>query len=461
MALQGVLMKKVELSVTKQNNIDVIRYDLTPTDIYDEKVSDKVSQFSNIFPFQYSEEDGKKSVTSYVSESITLASLFKQVLNKKEVLCVLNGLISAFEIGAQGVPVSYIVKDFNYIYVNTNSYTVKCIVVPVKQDVMSITEIAGFFRDFMSHIKYSEEDNDNYVAKIITLINSDGFSNSKLKKIVDEYLEKMNLFISKDNGLTLMPDNTNLGTENNSVKVNKLDVMNNMQNVVNPQMQFGVGSGLVPGMSMSGQPMPVQPASVQPAPMPMPGMPTQAQPVSVQPGPMAGMPMPGQPSSVQPAPMPMSGMPMPGQPSSVQPTPGSMAGMPMPVQPMSMKPVSEQPISEQPVSEQPASIQQDNRPKPVLVRRKTGEPINITKSEFAIGKSQTSDYMLTDNPAISRIHCYIIQRNGVNYIKDNNSTNHTYLNDVQLQPGEEVLLKNKSIIKLGDEDFTFVLRKGE
>ena len=95
------------------------------------------------------------------------------------------------------------------------------------------------------------------------------------------------------------------------------------------------------------------------------------------------------------------------------------------------------------------------------MRRKTGEPINITKSEFAIGKSQTSDYMLTDNPAISRIHCYIIQRNGVNYIKDNNSTNHTYLNDVQLQPGEEVLLKNKSIIKLGDEDFTFVLRKGE
>lgn len=103
-----------------------------------------------------------------------------------------------------------------------------------------------------------------------------------------------------------------------------------------------------------------------------------------------------------------------------------------------------------------------SKPIPHIVRKKTGEVINITKSEFAIGKSKTkADYAVEDNTAISRVHCIIVQKDGVNYIKDNNSTNHTYINGVELQPGKEVLLKNKTMIQLGDEEFTFLLRKGE
>lgn len=106
--------------------------------------------------------------------------------------------------------------------------------------------------------------------------------------------------------------------------------------------------------------------------------------------------------------------------------------------------------------------QMGTRPVPHIVRKKTGEVINITRSGFVIGKSKTkTDYTIEDNPAISRVHCTIIQRDGVNYIKDNNSTNHTYLNGVELAPGKEQLLKNKTIIHMGDEEFTFLLRKSE
>ena len=41
------------------------------------------------------------------------------------------------------------------------------------------------------------------------------------------------------------------------------------------------------------------------------------------------------------------------------------------------------------------------------------------------------------------------------FLKDNKSTNHTYLDGRQLEPDEEALLKNNSVIRLGDEDFTF------
>ena len=102
------------------------------------------------------------------------------------------------------------------------------------------------------------------------------------------------------------------------------------------------------------------------------------------------------------------------------------------------------------------------KPIPHIVRKKTGEIINITKTDFAIGKSKTkADYAIEDNSAISRVHCIIVQRDGVNYIMDNGSTNHTYVNGVELQPGKEVLLKNRTVIQMGDEEFTFLLRKGE
>ncbi len=106
--------------------------------------------------------------------------------------------------------------------------------------------------------------------------------------------------------------------------------------------------------------------------------------------------------------------------------------------------------------------QMGSKPIPHIVRKKTGEVINITKTEFSIGKSKTkADYAIEDNTAISRVHCIIVQKDGVNYIKDNNSTNHTYLNGVELAPGKEQLLKNKTLIQMGDEEFTFFLRKSE
>jgi pSer/pThr/pTyr-binding forkhead associated (FHA) protein len=103
-----------------------------------------------------------------------------------------------------------------------------------------------------------------------------------------------------------------------------------------------------------------------------------------------------------------------------------------------------------------------SKPVPHIIRKKTGEHIYINKPEFSIGKSKTkADYPLEDNPAISRVHCIIVQKNGVNYIRDNHSTNHTFLNGVELEPDDEVLLKHKSVIQMGDEEFTFLLRKGD
>lgn len=476
-------MKGLELNVTKQNGMTLVEYQLGVADVYDDRVSDKVAQLGNIIPFQYKDEDGKRSIVSYVHHDTSLEVMLRQTLKKADVLAILKGLLCAFEIGAAGVQICYLVRDLNYIYVDPESKAVKCIMVPVKQDPLGQSDIPDFFRNIVSHMRFDEADKDDYVARILTLINTDHYSNMKLKGLVDAEMEKLGLFYTRDEGLKKEADTTPAPeVQNQNVKVNRVGVMNNMRPQGMPAMGQPMGQPVPPmgGQPMMGQPVPPmggQPMMGQPVP-PM-GRQPMGQPVP----PMGQMPKPEMPKPQAPAPeAPKPEMPKPEMPKPQMPPMGqrpAMGGQPMmgqPVPPMGgQRPPMGQPMMGQPMMGQmprPQAPQMQNgnlmgqlggaRPIPHFVRKSTGEIINITKPEFIIGKSKTkADYAIENNSAISREHCIVIQRDGVNYIKDNNSTNHTYVNGVELQPGKEVLLKHKTEVRLGDEEFTFLLRKGE
>jgi len=543
-------MKGLELNVTKQNGMTLVEYQLGVADVYDDRVSDKVAQLGNIIPFQYKDEDGKRSIVSYVHHDTSLEVMLRQTLKKADVLAILKGLLCAFEIGAAGVQICYLVRDLNYIYVDPESKAVKCIMVPVKQDPLGQSDIPDFFRNIVSHMRFDEADKDDYVARILTLINTDHYSNMKLKGLVDAEMEKLGLFYTRDEGLKKEADTTAAPeVQNQNVKVNRVGVMNNMRpqgmpamgQPVPPMGRQPMGQPVPPmgGQPMMGQPVPpmngqpmgqpvppmggqpmgqpIPPMGQMPKPempkpqapapeapkpeMPKPEMPKPQAPVPETPKPE--MPKPEMPKPQAPAPeapkpeMPKPEMPKPQAPAPEAPKPEipkpempkpqmppmgqrpAMGGQPMmgqPVPPMGgQRPPMGQPMMGQPMMGQmprPQAPQMQNgnlmgqlggaRPIPHFVRKSTGEIINITKPEFIIGKSKTkADYAIENNSAISREHCIVIQRDGVNYIKDNNSTNHTYVNGVELQPGKEVLLKHKTEVRLGDEEFTFLLRKGE
>ena len=505
-------MKGLELNVTKQNGMTLVEYQLGAADVYDDRVSDKVAQLGNIIPFQYKDEDGKRSIVSYVHHDTSLEVMLRQTLKKADVLAILKGLLCAFEIGAAGVQICYLVRDLNYIYVDPESKAVKCIMVPVKQDPLGQSDIPDFFRNIVSHMRFDEADKDDYVARILTLINTDHYSNMKLKGLVDAEMEKLGLFYTRDEGLKKEADTTAAPeVQNQNVKVNRVGVMNNMRPQGMPAMGQPMGQPVPP---MGGQPMgqPVPPMGQMPKPempkpqapapeAPKPEMPKPEMPKPQAPAPEAPkpeMPKPEMPKPEMPKPeMPKPEMPKPQAPAPEAPKPEipkpempkpqmppmgqrpAMGGQPMmgqTVPPMGgQRPPMGQPMMGQPMMGQmprPQAPQMQNgnlmgqlggaRPIPHFVRKSTGEIINITKPEFIIGKSKTkADYAIENNSAISREHCIVIQRDGVNYIKDNNSTNHTYVNGVELQPGKEVLLKHKTEVRLGDEEFTFLLRKGE
>lgn len=117
-------------------------------------------------------------------------------------------------------------------------------------------------------------------------------------------------------------------------------------------------------------------------------------------------------------------------------------------------------LSEQ-VDEEPPTTLFSNRTivggsKPTITRKSTGETVQINKQVFCIGKAdQGVDFKITGNKSISRRHAYITSINGVNYLRDNNSTNHTYLNGTQVYSNMDVIIPDNSVVRLSNEDFIF------
>ena len=82
--------------------------------------------------------------------------------------------------------------------------------------------------------------------------------------------------------------------------------------------------------------------------------------------------------------------------------------------------------------------------------------IAVTKTPFVIGKLN-ADYTI-EKGYISRVHATILQQDGIYYIQDENSKNHTYINGVQLAPYTKAVLENGTRIKLGIEELVFYTR---
>lgn len=93
-----------------------------------------------------------------------------------------------------------------------------------------------------------------------------------------------------------------------------------------------------------------------------------------------------------------------------------------------------------------------------LTRRRNGQRIALTKAVSHIGKeSSFADLYIGDNPAISSAHADIVLSDGIYYIRDMNSLNHTYVNQTMIMPNRLVPLYSGDVIKMANEDFDFVI----
>jgi len=94
-----------------------------------------------------------------------------------------------------------------------------------------------------------------------------------------------------------------------------------------------------------------------------------------------------------------------------------------------------------------------------IVRTANSQKIMLNaRDTLIVGSARYDcDYCIA-NQLISRRHCEFIRREQNYYIKDLNSSNHTFVNGEQLVPHTEKLLKDKDVIMIAEEQFTFGLQ---
>ena len=559
-----------------------VSYSLDISDVIDAKVYDmsRSGSMPEMAPCDMQENAGVRVFNYQIDDKKPLAEILRQEMNKKEILTLLYNILHALEMfGKNMVSLSYVARDEQCVFVSPETYDVCFIVAPVQKEVTDLNDVRAFVKSVIVDARYSENDNDNYVARLINCANMRGtFSNSDMKNEVKAMLAEAGIDAAEIDRMKELSTNAPKGGNSHilrgeSPKVSRLEVMRNnarMNGYAQPmgpngQMPNGMppmgmppmgpngpmgSNGQMPNGSMgpNGQmpngmpPMgmpPMGPNGQVPNGMPPMGMPPMGPNGPIPNGPMGpnGMPpvdvppmeepikpevagaqpqcdktendeaveaeaqdakpevvepvvtepqdvkpepaesVETQPQEIKPIP-PMQGNPFGGNPippmPQAQPMPQMQPVPPMPqmqpVPPMpQMQPVPPMPqmqpvppMPQTPPMPQAQPVQGnpfDGAPAPYFLRVKTGERISLDKAEFKIGhKARLVDYAITDNSAISRVHCVITKRNGVCFISDNKSTNGTFVNGEELKAGEEKFLTNNAIVILGDEELVYHIR---
>ena len=498
-------MKKNKVLLTKTGDTYNCRYVLDQTDIIDEKVDKGVSgKFPQIIPCRLEEKDNQREFIYEIGNKVQLNEFLKKEINKKQMLTLLYNLLSGLEaFGMNMISLSYVAKDIQYVFVAPESLNVYFIVAGVDKEITDLNEVRNFVKDVICNAHYFEMDRDNYVARLITFTNKLGtFSVGDMKEFVNQLLIDMGIHIEEEKKKTEKKEEK---TAND--KVSRIGVMQNNAKMVQPGASARESVPPMPNRQVppmpNGQPMPGRPMPMQMGPdgKPMNGQTMPGRPMPMQMGPdgkpMNGRPMPGRPMPMQMGPdgKPMNGQPMPGRPMPMQmgpdgkpivpPIPNRPASSmpekkpeaapvpPMPekkpeaapVPPMPEKKPEAAPVPPMPEKKPeaapvpPVEEKKPQVPVPYLLRIATNEKIYINKPEFSIGRSATkADYTVTDNSDVSRIHCIIERKNGVSYIRDNASTNGTFVNGQNIAGQKNVFLTNNAKVSLGDEGFIYFVR---
>ena len=561
-----------------------VSYSLDISDVIDAKVYDmsRSGSMPEMAPCDMQENAGVRVFNYQIDDKKPLAEILRQEMNKKEILTLLYNILHALEMfGKNMVSLSYVARDEQCVFVSPETYDVCFIVAPVQKEVTDLNDVRAFVKSVIVDARYSENDNDNYVARLINCANMRGtFSNSDMKNEVKAMLAEAGIDAAEIDRMKELSTNAPKGGNSHilrgeSPKVSRLEVMRNNARMNGYAQPMGPNGQMPNGMPPMGMPLmgpngpmgsngqmpngkvpngmppmgpngqvpngPMGPNGQAPNGMPPMGMPPMGPNGQVPNGPMGpnGMPPVGvppmeepikpevagaqpqgdktendeaveaeaqdakpevvepvvtepqeiKPETVEPEPIeaepedvkpipPMQGNPFGGNPippmPQAQPMPQMQPVPPMPqmqpVPPMpQMQPVPPMPqmqpvppMPQTPPMPQAQPVQGnpfDGAPAPYFLRVKTGERISLDKAEFKIGhKARLVDYAITDNSAISRVHCVITKRNGVCFISDNKSTNGTFVNGEELKAGEEKFLTNNAIVILGDEELVYHIR---
>ncbi|NLK77927.1 MAG: FHA domain-containing protein [Clostridiales bacterium] len=343
------------------------------------------------------QEDGKYGFQYNIAYKATLRKYLMQTMGKEEVLKLLGTIIEAYKLlKSKGIDERYLYLNLDYIFVDFVTRDISFLCIPEDRKLDGNKSLREFLKDLLMSIAYKEEEDIYYIAKLVVYISNN-------RSIEVENFEELVLTLKE-------------------AKIRQSQ----------PQVTVATGASPIPVAS------PVSSGMMKPA-FAAPPMPHSMREETIQ----GSQPKPIKLEAAKPA--PSGSLIANSQIGEHDETTVLMSPSGTLKEPLKAKRGLFQRSSEK-------------KPTPVLIRMKNQEKIIINKNVFRIGKSKTdADYTVEDNVAISRVHAIIHKRDGACYIRDNDSTNNTYVNGNILKGDNEQLLIKGTKVSLADEEFIFDL----
>ncbi len=327
-------MNREKITVVPMGDTYKVNYCLDVDDVVDAKVYDmsRSGQFPQMILCNMRENGGVRVFEYEIDHMKPLPEILRSAVGKKEMLTVVYNVLDGLESFGKGmVSLSFVAKDIQHIFVSPETYEVGFIVAPVNKESTDMNEVRNLIKAIIVDAIYSENDGDNYVAKLINLTNVPGtFSSSDMKNKVIDLLMEMGASIPvagkkkvTDDAFATGGNSHILRSDAPSPKVSRLGVMRN-----NARMNGGMPPMGPNGMPMNGGMPPMGPNGM-PMNGGMPPMGPNGMPMNGGMPPMGpnGMPMNGGMPPMGPNGMPMNGGMPPMGPNGM-PMNGNVPPMP-------------------------------------------------------------------------------------------------------------------------------------
>lgn len=445
----------------------------------------------------YEEDDDYDYLTYDISGRVSLQDYIANEIPSSKVLLLLrniaNGLISLKE---QTIHLNYVLMNRSFIYVD-DECNAKFLCVPVESKGAVAVEFKGFVRELLANMKYDVEEDLNYVGKLITYINGENFNLRGLIGLSEALMEEGGISFEAASGIE---------TDGGEVVDAEPEVTQSLDGVAD----FMNSSDSDEPLPEIGDDEDDEVTEVKPANAPAEKAEAPANEAAKQaedkketdlnviksrlmnivgdnsltpPTPAASE----EPKTIKTiddldsflnkapvvkknvvkvnrAALIQSAAEHEGEEEAVSEIKDTNAPTEAQVEEISAdmnvdKPKSNSILSKSVETKTTSTLINAPKAVPYLIRINTEERIMLNKAVFKLGKATRGvDYTVGGNGAISRQHAIITQKDGVCFIKDNKSTNHTYVNDKVVEDGVDEILTHDSIIRLGDEEFRFKIR---
>ena len=194
-------MRKVNFKVRNIGSEKYLSYVLDDETDLDEELLDYLddNKIAELIDIIYEEDDENDYLTYNITDRTTVGALLSGTVHAEMMLGIIRGVASGImNMRDLGIPVSYVILNKDFTYVNPVTFDVKMICIPVGSDVAANAEFKTFVKDLILNATYADDEDCNYVAKLINMLNVEKFTIRGFVSQITELMEAAGLQVEEE-----------------------------------------------------------------------------------------------------------------------------------------------------------------------------------------------------------------------------------------------------------------------